>query len=222
MLYHVAPGAQNWWSIVFGYFLRPQASSDPSNITNPCYPGGFNTTIMASAIYDTPCTKKPQNYSPNQTLFMVGSGNSDICETLVKSIFDFNSCSSPQCSFNGVEQPPVSGDFMVISLKGRGSEKQGWWEKRSPLFLPGVRGILLCGAGAADQRHFGDGGVLQFCQAVLSNTLGRGEFLTGRQINCCQGRGSKNFLYIMRQWHLLHYDTFNVALIFHNNSFIDV
>lgn len=82
--------------------------------------------MTASAIYGTPCTKKPPNYTPNQELFMVGSGDSDVCETLVKSIFDFKSCSSPQCSFNGVEQPPVSGDFLVISLKETGSKKQGW------------------------------------------------------------------------------------------------
>ncbi|CAG12920.1 unnamed protein product, partial [Tetraodon nigroviridis] len=92
-----------------------QASSDPSNITNPCYPKGMNTTMMASAIYETPCNKKPQNYTPNQELFMVGSGDSDVCETLVKSIFDFKSCSSSQCSFNGVEQPPVSGDFLAYA-----------------------------------------------------------------------------------------------------------
>ncbi|XP_056900626.1 ectonucleoside triphosphate diphosphohydrolase 3 isoform X2 [Takifugu flavidus] len=92
-----------------------QASSDPSKINNPCYPEGFNTTIMASDIYETPCTKKPQGYNPNQKLFMVGSGNSDICKTMVKSIFDFKSCSSQQCSFNGVEQPPVSGDFLAYA-----------------------------------------------------------------------------------------------------------
>lgn len=81
--------------------------------------------MMASDIYETPCTKKPQDYNPNRELYMVGDGNARLCEMLVKSIFDFKSCSSPQCSFNGVEQPPVSGDFMVISLKERGREKEG-------------------------------------------------------------------------------------------------
>lgn len=178
---------------------------------------------MASAIYETPCTKKPQNYSPNQTLFMVGSGNSDICETLVKSIFDFNSCSSPQCSFNGVEQPPVSGDFMVISLKGRGSEKQGWWETVTISTVPARRtrdtSLWRGRCWLTTLRRWRSSPVLS--GSSVKHT-GKRWVLTGRQINCCQGRGSKNFPYIMRQRHLLHYDTFNVALIFHNNSFIDV
>lgn len=81
---------------------------------------------MASDIYETPCTKKPQGYNPKQELSMVGSGNSDNCKTMVKSIFDFKSCSSQQCSFNGVEQPPVSGDFLVTRMKCRngGGEKR--------------------------------------------------------------------------------------------------
>lgn len=120
-------------------FLHPQASSNPSNITNPCYPEGFNTTMMASAIYETPCTKKPQNYNPNQELFMVGNGDSDVCETLVKSIFDFKSCSSSQCSFNGVEQPPVSGDFLVIKMKHSGGERHGWAEAVTVSTVPARR-----------------------------------------------------------------------------------
>lgn len=94
--------------------LMFQEYSGRAYFPNPCYPEGFNITMKASSIYDTECTKKPKNYNPNQELFMVGTGNSDVCERIVKSIFDFKNCSSSHCSFNGVEQPPVSGDFKVI------------------------------------------------------------------------------------------------------------
>uniref|UniRef100_A0A8C2WZL4 Ectonucleoside triphosphate diphosphohydrolase 3 n=1 Tax=Cyclopterus lumpus TaxID=8103 RepID=A0A8C2WZL4_CYCLU len=90
-------------------------SSDPSYIINPCYPEGYNVTMMASEIYDTECTKKPKDYNPDRELFMVGTSNSDKCGSLVKSIFDFKTCSSPQCSFDGVEQPPVVGEFMAYA-----------------------------------------------------------------------------------------------------------
>lgn len=90
-----------------------QGSSDPTYIENPCYPEGFNITMKASSIYDTECTKKPKNYHPDRELFMVGAPDSDKCRSIVKSIFDFMTCSSSQCSFNGVEQPPVTGEFMV-------------------------------------------------------------------------------------------------------------
>uniref|UniRef100_A0A3Q4GNT1 Ectonucleoside triphosphate diphosphohydrolase 3 n=1 Tax=Neolamprologus brichardi TaxID=32507 RepID=A0A3Q4GNT1_NEOBR len=90
-------------------------SSNPKNITNPCYPKGFNTTRKASSIFESQCTKKPQNYDPNQELTFFGGGDSDSCGKVVKSIFDFKTCSSSQCSFNGVEQPPVTGDFLAYA-----------------------------------------------------------------------------------------------------------
>ncbi|XP_039972762.1 ectonucleoside triphosphate diphosphohydrolase 3 [Xiphias gladius] len=92
-----------------------QGSSDPTYIENPCYPEGFNITMKASSIYDTECTKKPKNYHPDRELFMVGAPDSDKCRSIVKSIFDFMTCSSSQCSFNGVEQPPVTGEFMAYA-----------------------------------------------------------------------------------------------------------
>ncbi|XP_044063731.1 ectonucleoside triphosphate diphosphohydrolase 3 [Siniperca chuatsi] len=92
-----------------------QESSDPAYIINPCYPEGFNITMNASAIYDTECTQKPKSYNPDQELFIVGTADSDKCRSIVKSMFDFKTCSSSQCSFNGVEQPPVTGDFMAYA-----------------------------------------------------------------------------------------------------------
>ncbi|KAM3614482.1 uncharacterized protein V6R79_015070 [Siganus canaliculatus] len=90
-------------------------ASDPTYIINPCYPEGFNITMKASTIYNTECTKKPKDYNPDQEYFMVGIADSDKCNSIVKSLFDFETCSSPQCSFNGVEQPPVTGDFMAYA-----------------------------------------------------------------------------------------------------------
>ncbi|XP_045902027.1 ectonucleoside triphosphate diphosphohydrolase 3 isoform X2 [Micropterus dolomieu] len=92
-----------------------QESSDPANVFNPCYPDGYNTTMNASSIYDTECTQKPKRYNPNQEFTIVGAADSDKCRSIVKSIFDFKTCSSSQCSFNGVEQPPVTGDFMAYA-----------------------------------------------------------------------------------------------------------
>ncbi|XP_015245012.1 PREDICTED: ectonucleoside triphosphate diphosphohydrolase 3 isoform X2 [Cyprinodon variegatus] len=90
-------------------------SSDPAYIINPCYPDGFNYTMSASAIYDTECTMKPKNYKPDLQFFMVGKSDSKKCGEIVKSIFDFKNCSSKMCSFNGVEQPPVTGEFMAYA-----------------------------------------------------------------------------------------------------------
>ncbi|KAM4633585.1 ectonucleoside triphosphate diphosphohydrolase 3 isoform 1-T2 [Polymixia lowei] len=90
-------------------------SANTAYVENPCYPEGFNITVKASSIYDTECTKKPGNYNPDQEILMVGIPDSEKCGRMVKSIFDFKSCSGAQCSFNGVQQPPVTGDFMAYA-----------------------------------------------------------------------------------------------------------
>ncbi|XP_071401750.1 ectonucleoside triphosphate diphosphohydrolase 3 [Centroberyx affinis] len=92
-----------------------KASQDLTYVLNPCYAEGFNITMKASLIYDTQCTEKPANYNPDQDIFMVGAPDSDKCRSIVKSIFDFKSCSGANCSFNGVQQPPVTGDFMAYA-----------------------------------------------------------------------------------------------------------
>lgn len=92
-----------------------QGAPDPQNIVNPCYPVGYNVTFKASEIYDTECTKKPANYDPDQEFFMVGTNSSEGCGEQVKTIFDFKTCSSAHCSYNGVEQPPVTGKFMAYA-----------------------------------------------------------------------------------------------------------
>uniref|UniRef100_A0A668AXE5 Ectonucleoside triphosphate diphosphohydrolase 3 n=1 Tax=Myripristis murdjan TaxID=586833 RepID=A0A668AXE5_9TELE len=81
-------------------------------VYNPCYAEGYNTTTKASVIYNSQCTQKPEDYNPDQDIVMVGDPDADKCVRIVRSLFDFKNCSSASCSFNGVEQPPVTGDFM--------------------------------------------------------------------------------------------------------------
>ncbi|XP_072317545.1 ectonucleoside triphosphate diphosphohydrolase 3 [Eucyclogobius newberryi] len=92
-----------------------QTSSSQDLILNPCYPIGFNITMKASDLYNTPCTKIPEKYSPDQEFFFVGDGNSEECKKFVRMIFDFDTCNADQCSFNGVEQPPVVGHYMAYA-----------------------------------------------------------------------------------------------------------
>lgn len=92
-----------------------EAAPDPNYILSPCHPTGFNITTKASSIYDTTCTTKPNNHNPDQDLFIVGEGKSEECDKIVRSIFDFQTCSSTRCSFDGVEQPPLVGKFMAYA-----------------------------------------------------------------------------------------------------------
>ncbi|KAM8825979.1 ectonucleoside triphosphate diphosphohydrolase 3 isoform 1-T3 [Synchiropus picturatus] len=90
-------------------------SSDLTYVENPCYLEGSNVTLSYSAIYNTKCTEKPANINLDSKFLMVGAPDSERCGQIVRSIFDFKTCSSAQCSFNGVEQPPVRGGFMAYA-----------------------------------------------------------------------------------------------------------
>ena len=44
----------------------------------------------------------------------IGSSDSSGCGERVKDIFNFTApCPEPPCTFDGVHQPPLMGDFMV-------------------------------------------------------------------------------------------------------------
>ncbi|XP_029927390.1 ectonucleoside triphosphate diphosphohydrolase 3 [Myripristis murdjan] len=90
-------------------------SQNRTYVYNPCYAEGYNTTTKASVIYNSQCTQKPEDYNPDQDIVMVGDPDADKCVRIVRSLFDFKNCSSASCSFNGVEQPPVTGDFMAYA-----------------------------------------------------------------------------------------------------------
>lgn len=166
---------------IFFFCLLFQQSTDPDYVINPCYPKGFSTNMTASSVYDTECTEKPGNYDPKQNYFMVGSGNSDKCESLVKSLFDFKNCTSPQCSFNGVEQPPVTGNFLVKErLVKRKCVYFGRVEYENLFFfffLSGIRWVLFHRSCLTLQRHIRHRRFQQVCCGILPDTLERGEFL---------------------------------------------
>lgn len=155
-----------------------QGSSDPTYIMNPCYVEGYNTTHNASTIYDSECTKKPKNYNPDQEIFMVGAPDSEKCRSIVKSIFDFETCSSSHCSYDGVEQPPVTGDFMVT----QSTNVNKWNESRTAytvfLLFTGICWILLHCKGSADEWHIGSWSIQLVSDKILPLTLDSGEFLT--------------------------------------------
>ncbi|XP_051574070.1 ectonucleoside triphosphate diphosphohydrolase 3-like isoform X1 [Myxocyprinus asiaticus] len=87
-------------------------------VKNPCYPAGYNITMPAEEIFGSECTKSkaPPKYSPQQNIAFFGYSDPEQCKVLVRSIFDLTSCRGAEnCSFEGVYQPPVSGEFMAYA-----------------------------------------------------------------------------------------------------------
>ncbi|XP_055066560.2 ectonucleoside triphosphate diphosphohydrolase 3 [Misgurnus anguillicaudatus] len=93
-------------------------SSNWTNVRNPCYPAGYNVTMPAEDVFGSECTKSqiPAKYTPKREITFFGQSNAEQCKALVRSIFDLTSCQGAEnCSFAGVYQPPLSGDFMAYA-----------------------------------------------------------------------------------------------------------
>lgn len=100
-------------------FVNCQNSNDKSRIENPCYPQNYKTAITTKHLYGSLCTanKRPENYSLSQAISVIGTGDPALCREAVSGLFDFTSCREKEdCSFNGIYQPKVKGNFVVRFL----------------------------------------------------------------------------------------------------------
>ncbi|XP_044162310.1 ectonucleoside triphosphate diphosphohydrolase 8-like [Bufo gargarizans] len=86
-------------------------------VSIPCYPKGYRENLNLQSLYNSPCTIKSAPSTPlTQTLSVTGTGSATECYEIVKTIYNFSSCSGdPSCSFDGIYQPPVTGNFFAFS-----------------------------------------------------------------------------------------------------------
>lgn len=97
-------------------FYLFQAQGLKTQLYHPCYPPGFNISIkLGKDVFDSPCTKndRPAQFDPQMSVSVMGTGNYQSCLGNVTKMFSFTNCSYSKCSFNGVFQPSVRGNFMV-------------------------------------------------------------------------------------------------------------
>ncbi|XP_062446582.1 ectonucleoside triphosphate diphosphohydrolase 2 isoform X1 [Rhea pennata] len=92
-----------------------QAGNYQETITNPCWPTGYHKNLSLSSIYDTPCTEKKPSIPLSTSVTMVGSSNGNLCTLYVSKLFSFTVCPFSRCSFDGIFQPDVSGNFIAFS-----------------------------------------------------------------------------------------------------------
>uniref|UniRef100_A0A8C5QYB1 Ectonucleoside triphosphate diphosphohydrolase 8 n=1 Tax=Leptobrachium leishanense TaxID=445787 RepID=A0A8C5QYB1_9ANUR len=98
--------------------VRAAAGQDLAKpVSVPCYPKGYTMSVPLQSLYNSPCTAADSPGSAGSAQFsIVGTGESSKCRTLIKSIFNFSACSGKtSCSFNGVYQPPITGNFYAFS-----------------------------------------------------------------------------------------------------------
>lgn len=108
--------------------LLQQAESYQATVPHPCWPTGYHKSLSLSSIYDSPCTEKERpNLALNTTVTMVGTGNGSLCALYVSKLFNFTTCSFSRCSFDGIFQPEVSGNFIVSPGTERGGGLAASW-----------------------------------------------------------------------------------------------
>ncbi|KAM3825597.1 ectonucleoside triphosphate diphosphohydrolase 2 isoform 2-T2 [Vipera latastei] len=94
-----------------------KAKTHTLELDNPCWPTGFRRSFLMGSLYGSPCvsTEKPPNYFPTARVNMSGSGDPAQCMAHAESLFQFTDCTYSSCSFDGVFQPPVEGNFIAFS-----------------------------------------------------------------------------------------------------------
>ncbi|NWI62611.1 ENTP8 diphosphohydrolase, partial [Todus mexicanus] len=87
-------------------------------VDHPCYPKDYNETVSLSSFRTSPCTNQsdPRLTLGDRNVTLEGRGNASGCLAAVKKLFDFSACGQSQdCTFDGVYQPPVRGQFIAFS-----------------------------------------------------------------------------------------------------------
>lgn len=97
-------------------FCYSQESPSSTLVEHPCYPKDYKETISLSSFRTSPCTNQSDPRLPldDRNVTLEGRSNASGCLVAVKKLFNFSACGQSQdCSFDGIYQPPVSGQFFV-------------------------------------------------------------------------------------------------------------
>uniref|UniRef100_A0A8C0FQN0 Ectonucleoside triphosphate diphosphohydrolase 8 n=1 Tax=Bubo bubo TaxID=30461 RepID=A0A8C0FQN0_BUBBB len=120
-------------------------SSSSTRVDHPCYPKDYNETVSLSSFRTSPCTNQsdPRLILGDRNVTLEGRGNASGCLAAIKKLFNFSSCGQRQdCTFDGVYQPPVRGQFIVRQipsshLRGRACPRlSSSYPKENPERLP--------------------------------------------------------------------------------------
>ncbi|XP_035420521.1 ectonucleoside triphosphate diphosphohydrolase 8-like [Cygnus atratus] len=93
-------------------------SSSSTRVEHPCYPKDYNETISLSSFHTSPCTNAsdPRLSLSDRNMTLEGRGNASGCLVAIRKLFNFSACGQSQdCTFDGVYQPPISGQFFAFS-----------------------------------------------------------------------------------------------------------
>ncbi|NXE02705.1 ENTP8 diphosphohydrolase, partial [Chaetorhynchus papuensis] len=92
-------------------------SSPSTRVHHPCYPKGYNETVSLSSFRASPCTARDPRLAPgDSSVTLEGRGSASGCLAALRKLFNFSACGQSQdCTFDGVYQPPLRGQFIAFS-----------------------------------------------------------------------------------------------------------
>ncbi|OCT66932.1 ectonucleoside triphosphate diphosphohydrolase 8 [Xenopus laevis] len=84
-------------------------------VQNPCYAKSYTANISLASVFNSPCVPSgPADLADN--VIVEGSGDPTECHRAIANVFNFSACTNnANCSFDGVFQPPVQGQFYAFS-----------------------------------------------------------------------------------------------------------
>lgn len=85
----------------------------PLRVEDPCFHHGYEASKDYSDMYDSPCVSARMPQKAPVSFTHRGAGNFTQCQKILRSIFNFSTCTYSSCSFNGVFQPHLQGTFGV-------------------------------------------------------------------------------------------------------------
>ncbi|NWY18681.1 ENTP8 diphosphohydrolase, partial [Aphelocoma coerulescens] len=89
-----------------------------TRVHHPCYPKGYNETVSLSSFHASPCTEGSDPRLPlgDSSVTLEGRGNASGCLAALRKLFNFSACGQSQdCTFDGVYQPPLRGQFIAFA-----------------------------------------------------------------------------------------------------------
>uniref|UniRef100_A0A8U7N2Q9 Uncharacterized protein n=1 Tax=Corvus moneduloides TaxID=1196302 RepID=A0A8U7N2Q9_CORMO len=109
-----------------------------TRVHHPCYPKGYNETVSLSSFHASPCTEGSHPRLPlgDSSVTLEGRGNASGCLAALRKLFNFSACGQSQdCTFDGVYQPPLRGQFIVRQTRPPTSSEgrpRGWGVPAAP------------------------------------------------------------------------------------------
>ncbi|XP_029465918.1 ectonucleoside triphosphate diphosphohydrolase 1 isoform X2 [Rhinatrema bivittatum] len=85
-----------------------------TTLQDPCFNPGYIRNMSAIDLYGSPCTAQ-HKVLPSEPILITGTGDYETCQQNIQGIFNRTHCTYSRCSFNGVFQPQLQGDFGAFS-----------------------------------------------------------------------------------------------------------